>query len=317
MNVDYLRVSITDRCNVRCIYCSPLGGDALIGRREILSFEEIHRVVGLCAECGIKTVRLTGGEPLVRKDVVDLVRKLARVPGIEELTMTTNGVLLEPLAAELKEAGLKRVNVSLCAAEAQCYRRITGLDLFAAVISSIHKALEVGLSPVKINTVVIKDINVGQIPALVEMTFELPVFVRFIEYCPTSRHTWPTSGYVPNSEVRRMIESRFGRLSSIVVPQASGPAVYFKVAGSMGAIGLISGSSSVFCQRCNRLRLTSDGRITPCLYSDRYYDLRQLIRSGADDRAVAGLIRQIIGEKYRHTKLTAQAADFSMQNIGG
>jgi len=344
MNVDCLRVSVTDRCNLRCIYCNPLGRDGLIARGEILSFEEIHRVVRLCAECGMRKVRLTGGEPLVRTNIVHLVRALAGISGIDELSLTTNGVLLAPMAAELKDAGLKRVNISLDSAERCCYRRITGSDLLLRVMDGIHKAIEVGLTPVRLNCVVIRDINLSQVPSLAEMSIRLPVAVRFIEYCPTGnsrsslvardqtkndgRHTKydiRNTIYVPNSEVRKIIESRFGPLSSIVLPNTSGPAVYFKVEGSAGAIGFISGRSSVFCHRCNRLRLTSDGRFRPCLYSARYYDLKELIRSGAGDQAIVGLIRKVIREKSLYTRLTVTAParcaagreDFSMQNIGG
>jgi cyclic pyranopterin phosphate synthase len=317
MDVDYLRVSVTDRCNLRCIYCNPLGGCDFIDRREILRFEEIRRLVGLFAECGIRKVRLTGGEPLVRKNIIRLVRELAGIPGIEELSMTTNGVLLEPIAKELKDAGLKRVNISLASAERECYRQITGFDLLSKVTDGIYKAIEVGLTPVKINSVIIKGVNVSQIPALAEMSIELPVLVRFIEYCPTGRYTRPDSYYVPNSEVRKIIEREFGLLSSIVVGNANGPALYFKVEGSSGAIGFISGRSSVFCRQCNRLRLTSDGKVKPCLYSDHCYELKKLIRSGASDRAMWGLMRMILREKNNYTRLNSSVRDFSMQNIGG
>jgi cyclic pyranopterin phosphate synthase len=231
------------------------------------------------------------------------------------------------MAAELKDAGLKRVNISLDSAERRCYRRITGSDLLLRVMDGIHKAIEVGLTPIRVNCVVIRDINLSQVPALAEMSIRLPVAVRFIEYCPTGRRTKRQLWYVPNSEVRKIIELRFGPLSSIVLPNTSGPAVYFKVEGSTGAIGFISGRSSVFCHRCNRLRLTSDGKFRPCLYSARYYDLKELIRSGAGDQAVVGLIRRVIREKNLYTRLTAPASacrqtgagaeDFSMRNIGG
>lgn len=317
MRVDYLRVSVTDRCNLRCIYCNPLGGCDFIDRKEILRFEEIHRLVRLFAECGIRKVRLTGGEPLVRKNIIRLVRELAGISGIEELAMTTNGVLLEPIAAELKDTGLKRVNISLGSAERECYRQITGFDLLSKVTDGIYKAIEVGLTPVKINSVVIKGINISQIPALVEMSVRLPVLVRFIEYCPTSRYTSPASYYVPNGKVRKIIERKFGPLSSVVVGNASGPALYFKVEGSAGAIGFISGRSSIFCQQCNRLRLTSDGKVKPCLYSSHCYDLKKLIRSGANDEAVLDIMRRILREKNNYTRLNSSVRDFSMQNIGG
>jgi cyclic pyranopterin phosphate synthase len=317
VNVDYLRVSVTDRCNLRCIYCNPFGNNRLIEEQEILSFEEIHRVVRLCAECGIKRVRLTGGEPLIRKNIVRLVRELAGIQGIEDLSMTTNGVLLEQVAAQLKEAGLKRVNISLNSLEHPCYRQMTGSDVLSRVIDGMYKAIEVGLAPVRINCVVIRDINLSQVPALAKMSIKLPVSVRFIEYCPTDKYTGLASDSVPNSEVRSTIESRLGPLSGVVLPNASGPAVYFKLEGSAGTIGFISGRSSAFCHRCNRLRLTSDGKIMPCLYSAHCYDLKKLLRNRSSDQTIVTLIRKSIRRKNRWTRLTVAAGNFSMQNIGG
>lgn len=317
MNVDTLRISVTDRCNLRCIYCNPFG---LHGREDpagILGFDEICRIVRLCAECGIRRVRLTGGEPLMRANIADLVRKLAAIPGIENLALTTNGVLLSRMAAGLKEAGLGRVNISLDAADAECYRRMTGFDLFSRVVAGMHKALEVGLSPVRINCVVMRDVNLLQVPALAKMSLDLPVSVRFIEYCPTTRFTGPVSCSVPNHEVRRLIEGRFGPLSSVVLSDASGPAVYFTIDGAPGTIGFISGRTSVFCHRCNRLRLTSDGRIKPCLHAVKSYDIRTPLKDGADDESLRKLIAKAIREKDRYTRLNSSAGEFLMQSIGG
>lgn len=317
MNVDTLRVSVTDRCNLRCIYCNPLG---LHGREDsagILGFDEICRLVRVCVGCGIRRIRLTGGEPLMREGIADLVRFLATIPGIDDLTLTTNGVLLERMATELKEAGLRRVNISLDAAEASCYREMTGVNLLPQVLAGMHKALEVRLTPVRINCVVMRDVNLSQIPALAEMTVRQPVSVRFIEYCPTTESTRPASSSVPNREVRGLIESRFGRMSNVVQSDAGGPAVYFRIAGAAGTIGFISGRSTVFCHRCNRLRLTSDGRIKPCLHAGQSYDLRALLKEGADDDALRCLVAKAIREKGRHTRLSCPAGDFLMQSIGG
>ncbi len=316
MSTDYLRVSVTDECNLRCVYCNPGGGNRL-GRSEALSRDEIHRVVELCAACHIRRVRLTGGEPLVREDLLDIVRALAAIPGIEDLSLTTNGVLLAPVAAGLKAAGLKRVNVSLDAAEPECYKQMAGADRLAQVLEGIHKAIQVGLDPVRINCVVVADMNLAQVPALAAMSIDLPVAVRFIEYCPTTRLTGPASCFVPNREVRGIIESRFGPLSDLVVPDTGGPATYFKIAGAAGAVGFISGRSSMFCHRCTRLRLTSDGRLMPCLHAGRHYDVKRLLRSGAPDEAILTLIGTVLQEKSRYTKLTATADDFLMQQIGG
>lgn len=311
---------MTDRCNLRCIYCNPLSAAGLKDGGQILRADEIVRAVRLFAECGIRKVRLTGGEPLVREDIVGLVRRLARIEGIEDLALTTNGVLLKELAAALKEAGLRRVNISLDAAESQCYRRVTGSGALSRVLDGMEKAVEVGLAPVRINCVVIREVNLAQVAALAELSFRQPVSVRFIEYCPTCADTRPIGSYVPNREVRTIIESRFGPLSAVVPPRAGGPAVYFKAAGSIGAIGFISARSSVFCPpkaNCNRLRLTSDGAVRPCLHSARSYDLKALLRGGAADPAIVGFLRQIIDEKAHYTRLTAPAGDFSMQQIGG
>jgi len=316
MSVNYLRISVTDRCNLQCIYCHPLGGCDFIERKEILRFEEIHRIVGLFVRCGIRKVRLTGGEPLVRKNIVHLVRELADIAGIEELALTTNGVLLEALAARLKAAGLQGVNISVDSAERESYKRITGFDLLPKVTKGIYKAIEVGLAPIKLNTVVIRDVNVSQIPALAQMSLYLSVAVRFIECCPTSKHIKLANAYIPNSEVRRIIERRFGPLSPVLVRDTDGPALYFRLKNSAGTIGFISSRSSVFCQKCNRLRLTSDGKVSPCLYSAHHYDVKKLIRAGASDREVLDLLKKILHEKSRFTKLNSPAPEFSMRNIG-
>ena len=317
MSVDYLRISVTDRCNLRCIYCNPLGDCGFIEPREILRFEEIERIVRLFAECGISKVRLTGGEPLVRKDIVQLVDKLAMIPNIDDLSLTTNGVLLEPLVEQLKAAGLQRVNISVDSAERENYKQITGSDLLPKVTKGIYKAIEVGLTPVKINSVIIKDVNVSQIPALVQISLYLPVTVRFIEYCPTTKHTRPASDFVTNSYVRRAIEDRFGALTPVIGEIGGGPAAYCRVKDSPGCLGFISGRSQLFCGSCNRLRLTSDGKVRPCLYSDHHYNVKELIRGGAGDEVVKDLLKKILNEKGNYTKLNSLAKEFSMQNIGG
>ena len=317
MKVDYLRVSVTDKCNLRCVYCYPMGSYGFAERREILRFEEICRVVRLLVKCGIRKLRLTGGEPLVRKNIVYLIKKLSEIKGIEELTLTTNGVLLESMAAELKSSGLQRVNISVDSAERQSYKEITGFDLLPKVTKGIYKAIEVGLTPVKINSIIIKDVNVSQILPLVQMSVNLPVAVRFIEYCPTSKNTRLASDYVSTSEIQEIIEREYGALSVVSTNSDSGPATYFKIKNSAGLLGFISGRSSIFCQSCSRLRLTSDGKVRPCLYSSQSYDLKKLIRNGAADEDVLILLKKIIREKNKYTKLNSPEREFSMQKIGG
>jgi len=319
MSIDCLRVSVTDRCNLRCVYCHPLPDCGLIEREEILEFEEILRIVRLFAECGIKKLRLTGGEPLLRRDIVRLVRELAAIAGIEELSATTNGIFLEKLAAELKAAGLQRVNISVDSIERETYERITGFDLLPGVIEGIYRAIDAGLAPVKINSVIIKGLNDSeeQITALAGMSVDLPISVRFIEYCPTNKGTRPATDYVPNEAVRAVIERKYGALSGTVMDGGNGPAKYFKAPGSAGTIGFISGRSSTFCSSCSRLRLTSGGKVMPCLYSARAHDLKTLISSGQSDRQIRSFLSKIITEKAGYTKSNSLKKEFSMCKIGG
>ena len=315
--VNYLRVSITDRCNLRCVYCNPLGQDGFVADREMLRFPEIHRVVRLCAECGITRVRLTGGEPLVRENIIDLVRRLSEISEIEDLSLTTNGILLEQMAGELKNAGLKRINVSLDAVGDACYREMTGSDMLPRVMRGMDKAMEVGLNPVRINCVVLRGMNLAQVASLADISVRRPVSVRFIEYYCAGGSAGPGHWYVPNREVRGLIESRFGPLVPVVVANASGPAVYFRPSGAVGTIGFISGRSSTFCHRCTRLRLTSDGKFRPCLHSAQCYDVKRLLRGGAGDDVLLDLIGRIIRSKERYAISGPPVRDFSMQRIGG
>ena len=319
MSVDYLRISVSDKCNLRCIYCNPLGDCGFIERKEILRFEEIERIVRLFTKCGINKIRLTGGEPLIRRNIVRLVGKLSEIPAIESLALTTNGVLLENLAESLKAAGLQRVNISIDSVDKDSYELITGFDLLVKVTKGIYKAIEVGLKPVKINSVIIKGFNdnVEQILALAEMSVDLPLTVRFIEYFPTGTSANPVSDYVPNKKVRGIIESKYGRLNKYIEEHNYGPALTYKIKNSVGAIGFISGRSSKFCSSCSRLRLTSDGKIMPCLYSSRAYDLKKLIRSAVSDRIIIDFLQKVISEKGGYTKMNSLKEYFSMCEVGG
>jgi cyclic pyranopterin phosphate synthase len=319
MVVNYLRISVTDRCNLKCIYCNPFGDCRFVESKEVLRFEEIQRIVRLFAECGINKIRLTGGEPLVRRNIVQLVRKLAIIRGLDDLALTTNGVLLESLAPQLKDAGLQRVNVSVDSADRESYKRITGFDLLPKVTKGIYKAIAVGLTPVKINSVIIRGVNDGdrQIAALAQMSIYLPVTVRFIEYCSTAKHTKPASDFVASSQVRRILEDKFGTLTPVIGKIGGGPSAYFRIKNAAGCVGFISGRSQFFCESCSRLRLTSDGKIKPCLYSDYCCDVKELIRGGATDRVVRDSLKKILDEKGNYTKSNSPAPEFSMQNIGG
>lgn len=317
MGVNCLRISVTDRCNLNCVYCRPTDDCDFIQQQSVLSSDEIHRVVKLFTDCGITKVRLTGGEPLIRKDITSLISRISGIEKVQELTLTTNGVLLERMAEELKDAGLDRINVSIDSLEAGSYKKITGYDFSSEVILGIKKAIEVGLEPVRINAVILRGINFSQIVALAGMSIDLPVTVRFIEYCPTSNSAQAAEDYMPYDEIRRIIEDAYGPLKKARIERGNGPASYFRLDNSLGAVGFISGRSTVFCESCNRLRLTSDGRIRPCLYSPRQYDISKLIRGGAPDDQVREVLKVIISMKHTITKLNSPAKDFSMRKVGG
>lgn len=317
MGVNCLRISVTDRCNLRCVYCRPQDDCDFIGQQDVLESDEIHRIVRLFADCGVDTVRLTGGEPLIRKDITSLVASLSAIKGIKELSLTTNGVMLGDMAGELKAAGLDRINVSIDSLEASSYKKITGYDFSSKVVSGIEKAIEVGLRPVKINAVILRGINHSQIAALAGMSIDLPVTVRFIEYCPTNNDTQAAEDYMPYEEIRAIIEKAFGPLCDAKIKRGNGPALYWRIKDSVGAIGFIAGRSTVFCESCNRLRLTSDGKIKPCLYSPAEYDIRQLIRADASDDEIRGVLKEIIADKHSFTKLNSPSQGFSMRKVGG
>ena len=317
MRVKCLRISVTDKCNLRCVYCRPVQDCNFTEYKDILSFEEIHRIVRLFADCGVDRVRLTGGEPLLRKNIATLIAKLTALKGIKELTLTTNGVLLYQMADELKAAGLNRVNISIDSLEEESYIQITGYDCLSKVVKGIRKAIEVGLEPVKINSVILRGINHSQIVALAGMSIDLPVTVRFIEYCPTNEHTYPAEEYIPFNEIRSIIECSHGSLSDLSIAPGNGPALYYKIKNSAGAIGFISGRSSFFCGSCNRIRLTSNGKIKPCLYSAQDYDVGSLVRECESDDRVRNILANILEQKQFFTKYNSFAKGFSMCKVGG
>jgi cyclic pyranopterin phosphate synthase len=317
MGVDYVRISVTDRCNLRCVFCRPAGDCDFVRPNEILQIEEIHRTARLLAECGITKFRITGGEPLLRDDLAALIEKLKQVEAIKDLSLTTNGTLLEERVEEMKAAGLGRVNVNLPSMERQNYRKVTGFDCFDKVIGGIHRAIEAGLAPVKLNAVVLRGLNDDQVTALAAMSVQLPVVVRFVEYFATTPGTLPASDYVPNRTVRAMIEKRFGRLTQTVVGYGGGPASYLKIRDSAGSVGFIDSRSSVFCRTCNRLRLTSDGKVKPCLYAAPACDVKRLIRNGASDKEIGSTLRRVLAEKHLFTKLSCFNGGFCMRKVGG
>jgi cyclic pyranopterin phosphate synthase len=299
--ITYLRISVTDRCNLRCIYCMPEQGIELVPMAEILSYEEIERIVRVAAPMGLRYVRLTGGEPLARKGIVDLVRMIAVVPGIEEVTLTTNGVSLARHAEALVQAGLRRVNISLDSFRPDRFRRITRVGRYEDVMEGIEAAFAAGLRPIKLNVVLIPSLNDDEALDFAASTLQKDWEVRFIELMPflpsesCARDSSLSTGYVPNEVVKRRIEERFGSLLPAATEVGNGPAEYYQLPGAKGRIGFISPlSGEGFCARCNRLRLTAEGRLRPCLLTDREVDLKAALRSDAGDEGIREGIRRAL-----------------------
>jgi len=320
--ISYLRVSVTDRCNLRCVYCMPPEGVHWRPHGEILRYEEIETVVRAAAELGISKVRLTGGEPLVRKGLVDLVSMISRIPGIDDLAMTTNGILLARYAEELKAAGLQRVNVSLDTLKPERFRTITRLGELPDTLAGIATAKEAGLVPVKVNTVVIRGLNDDEVVDFARLTWAPDWHVRFIEVMPLGDNVdWADNGYVPMSEVRKRIERELGEGELIPAKMGvgGGPARYYRLPGAQGTIGFITPISEHFCYQCNRLRLTADGKLRPCLLSDYEIDLRTPLRQGASVKEIKALIIEGIRNKPERHHLSEQVIPQgrAMSEIGG
>lgn len=318
MKIDYLRLSVTDRCNLNCIYCTPLQKSRFLSRREVLSHEEMAEVVEFFVQAGITKLRITGGEPLIKKNIVDLVKMLKAVKGLEEIALTTNGVFLKDLAGPLKDAGLDRVNVSLDTLKEEKFRRITGSDCFARVREGINSSLECGLHPVKINVILMRGINDEEIPDFTRLAIDFPLLVRFIEFFPVnSRAEKLANRLVRTEEVKKRITRTFGEIRPAAGIVGGGPAGYFELENSRGIVGFISGSSENFCRRCNRIRIDCAGRIFPCLFSGCLGELRPFLRTGAAEEKIPGVIKSVLRMKPEYNKGRIPACEVEMSTVGG
>ncbi len=334
--IDYLRISLTDRCNLRCVYCMPADGVAWKPPADILTYEEIERVVRVAVGEGISKIRLTGGEPLVRRGVPEFVRTLLEDVGVESVALTTNGTLLRSFAPQLAAAGLKRVNISLDSLDPQVFSAITRGGDITAALDGIEAAFESGFDPVKLNVVVVRRLA-QDLLGFARMSVERPLHVRFIEYMPVGEaeegsgcHAeggveggWTRADTVPSDEVLEQISAQgeaagLGPLLAIdrdEAPGGWGPARYYRFEGARGTVGVISPLSHHFCAECNRLRLTADGMLRPCLFSDVEFDVRSALREGTDDD-VHELIRTALRAKpeNHHDRV---GTDRKMSQIGG
>jgi len=313
--INYLRISVTDRCNLRCLYCMPPEGVPQMSHSEVLSYEEIRIVVRAAAELGVNRLRLTGGEPLVRAELPKLVRMISRIEGIEEVSLTTNGTLLDRYALELKQAGLSRVNVSLDTLKPDRFRYITRLGKLETVLDGIQATEEARLDPVKINTVVMRGVNDDEVLDFAKMTHE-GWHVRFIELMPFKDVT----EFVPSIELRQHI-GLLGRLEPCASITGNGPATYYRLAGATGTIGFVSPlTETSFCSRCNRMRLTPDGKIRPCLLGEEEIDLKTSLRNSASTEEIKRLILEAVASKPERHRLggyDVRLANRKMSQIGG
>ncbi len=294
-----LRISITDRCNIRCFYCMPEEAVRFVPRAELLTYEEIERFVRVVARLGVNKIRLTGGEPLVRNDVPQLVRRLAAVPGISDLALTTNGILLDELAADLRAAGLHRLNISLDTLQEQTFQKISrrrGLD---RVLAGIFAAKQAGFERIRLNAVSIRGITEEEIVPLAEFARRHELELRFIEYMPLDADgRWAMDQVLSGDNVRAIIDREVGRLAPLAIDDPSQPATDYRYLDGGGRVGFINPVTHSFCGECNRLRLTAEGQVRNCLFSTVEWDARALLRGGgADDENIAALVRASIAAK--------------------
>lgn len=319
--INYLRISITDRCNLRCLYCMPSEGITTRDRDEILRMEEILRAAEVALQLGINRFRLTGGEPLLRKGVISFIRSLALLPGVEDIAVTTNGTLLLQKGQQLRDAGVRRLNISLDTLDSDKFHRITRGGSLKQVWDGIEKALEIGFDPVKLNIVALRNFNDREWADFARLTLDYPLHVRFIELMPIGT-SWTMAGdsFVSCEEIRSVIEKDLGELSPAKKGvRGSGPAEYYNLPKSKGTIGFIHAMSNHFCADCNRLRLTADGKLRPCLHDQHEVDLRDALRSGVGDEELQQLFRKAVSLKpaNHHVATGASAAGRGMCQIGG
>ncbi|MBI5124591.1 MAG: GTP 3',8-cyclase MoaA [Candidatus Omnitrophica bacterium] len=320
-DITYLRISVTDRCNLRCMYCMPPGGIDYKSQDEMLSFEEINRIARIAVGLGIRKLRITGGEPLIRKDITLLVKKLKSIKGVNEIALTTNGICLLEYAHELKKAGIDRVNVSLDSLIPERFEKITRGGRLAPVLEGVDASLSIGLTPLKINMVLLNGFNVDEIAAFVELTRHNPIEVRFIEYMPTRLGLNFRHNLFFSADETRDICSRLGKLAPVYSEEKSAARVY-RINGFLGTLGFISPISKPFCNSCNKLRLTAGGLLKGCLHSSKVVDLKKAMRGSVTNEKLRSLIKEAVATKPASHNLSISplgwdSENFSMCQIGG
>jgi cyclic pyranopterin phosphate synthase len=317
--IDYLRLSVTDRCNLRCTYCMPEEGVPRLGHEDILNYEEIIRLARIVTRMGISKIRITGGEPLVRKDILFLCANIAATPGLESLSITTNGLLLSEYVRGLFVAGIKRINISLDTLKPDKYAAITRRDAFEQVWRGIRSAQETGFAPIKLNAVVMRGINDDEIEDLACLTYHYPFEVRFIEFMPFQSEEGQNR-FISADEILERL-TRVAPLLRTVSQSGNGPARHYRFANAPGKIGIISPISQHFCHTCNRLRVTADGALRTCLFSSEETDIKTPLRQGASDKEIMEQIQAAIKRKPpRHEldhRILRKCISRPMVKIGG
>ncbi len=303
--VSYLRLSLTDQCNLRCLYCTPRGQEVKLDSVELLSFEELIRVVSVAVNMGVKKLRLTGGEPLVRRGIMSCIKGLAGIPSLDDIRLTTNGILLGDFAEELYEAGIRKLNISMDTLQPRRYQMITGHNLFDRLWAAIQKVEKMGFAPIKLNVVVLRGMNDDELLDFGRLSLRRPFHIRFIEFMPIGKSTiWEKEKYFSTAEIKARL-APLGPLKDVDTGRGGipvGPAEVYRLPGAVGTLGFISPISHQFCDHCNRLRLTSEGKLRSCLFSDEEIDLKGVLRSGASDNDIKKLFAEAILNKPKgHT----------------
>ena len=317
---DNLRISVTDRCNIRCFYCMPETGVKFMPRGELLTFEEIERVARIAAELGITKIRVTGGEPLLRRGLPVLIERLMQVPGIRDLALTTNAVLLEEFAPALYDAGLRRLNIHLDTLDRARFQQITRRDDLPAVLRGINAARRLGFGPIKINVVAVKDLIEPDLVPMARYCRENGFEPRFIEFMPLDAdELWREDQVLTGGEIRALIEERYGPLVELPA-KASSTARRYGFADGIGELGFVNPVSEPFCSSCDRIRLTADGQLRTCLFSRREWDLKTPLRDGSSDEQLVAALRNAVAHKELKHRINERGfvrASRSMSQIGG
>jgi cyclic pyranopterin phosphate synthase len=318
-HLNYLRISITDRCNLQCRYCEPRDLIPKLSHADILSYEEILRVVGVATRLGVSKVRVTGGEPLVRKGVYEFLTELTATEGLKDVSLTTNGVLLTDNLEKIQAAGISRINISLDTLNPVKYHEITGFDEFYRVWQGIEKAHQMGFNPIKLNIVALKGINDDEFVEMARLSFQYPFHIRFIEYMPIGQSDFNPDSLLLAPEIKNRI-SGLGNLVTVQEGENDGPARRYKYEEAIGEIGFIPALSQHFCNKCNRLRLTASGQLRPCLLSDHQENLKEAIRRNCSDQQIADIFIKAVRHKPSDHNLVAKnpaRVSGQMRAIGG